>query len=276
MKRTCLRHQAVTPPAMAPRENRLDLAAPRANLVVSSPSEAIAVTEEAAPAPAPAAGDSGRQGTPEHERKQPDTVRPQRAHLTVDPPGETASQIPGVKPANHWTPSGALRQEVSTEETAAPPPDAVTVRPESAGKLEPKPELQPALAHEIKLEVSGGERRVEVRLSERAGEVRVAVRTPDGQLAGSLRENLPELATRLADTGLRSEMWRPAAPAAEEWRHTSQSPSGNLTQDADQQSKGNGGGAHGDGQRQNPQNSQEHKTQKEKGKDFAWLMSSLR
>jgi hypothetical protein len=150
------------------------------------------------------------------------------------------------------------------------------VRPESTGKVEPKPDLQPASAHEIKLEVAGGERRVEVRLSERAGEVRVAVRTPDGQLAGSLRENLPELATRLAETGLRSEMWRPAAPAAGEWRHTSQTPAGNPAQDADQQSKGNGGGAQGDSRQQNPQNSQEHKAQKEKGKDFAWLMSSLR
>jgi hypothetical protein len=194
----------------------------------------------------------------------------------VDSPSETPNQIPGSKSVNHWTPSGSLRQEVSPEETAAPPPDAVTVRPEATGKVEPKPDVQPASAHEIKLEVAGGERRVEVRLSERAGEVRVAVRTPDGQLAGSLRENLPELATRLAETGLRSEMWRPAAPAAGEWRHTSQTPAGNPAQDADQQSKGNGGGAQGDSRQQNPQNSQEHKAQKEKGKDFAWLMSSLR
>jgi flagellar hook-length control protein FliK len=117
---------------------------------------------------------------------------------------------------------------------------------------------------------------VEVRLSERAGEVRVAVRTPDGHLAGALRENLPELATRFAESGLRSAVWRPADSPVGERRHLAEMPAGSPAQDADSQSRGNGGDAQGDAQQRHQRNIHEPKTHKEKGKDFAWLMSSLR
>jgi hypothetical protein len=142
--------------------------------------------------------------------------------------------------------------------------------------MDAKAEVQAPSAHEIKLEVSGGERRVEVRLSERGGEVRVAVRTPDSHLAGTLRESLPELTTRFAESGLRSEIWRPAGTPAGETRHAAEATSGNLAQDAESQSRGNGGDPQGDGQQRQQRSFFEPKNDKEKGKDFAWLMSSLR
>ncbi|HTX34665.1 MAG TPA: hypothetical protein VME43_06580 [Bryobacteraceae bacterium] len=47
-------------------------------------------------------------------------------------------------------------------------------------------------------------------MTERAGEVRVTVHTSDADLAGSLRSDLPELLTRLRQSGFQAEAWRPA------------------------------------------------------------------
>jgi hypothetical protein len=189
---------------------------------------------------------------------------------------EGPAAVPEIKVASHWTLSGAPRTEAPREPAASP--DATPARPEEApaARMDAKAEVQPASAHEIKLEVSGGERRVEVRLSERGGEVRVAVRTPDSHLAGTLRDSLPELTTRLAEIGMRSEVWRPAGTPAAEPRHAAQTTSGNLGQDADQQSRGNGGEPPGDAQQRQQRSLPEPKSDKDKGKDFAWLMSSLR
>jgi hypothetical protein len=42
----------------------------------------------------------------------------------------------------------------------------------------------------------------------------VTVRTPDGDLAQSLRQHLPELSDRLAQTGVNSEIWHPGTAQA--------------------------------------------------------------
>lgn len=61
------------------------------------------------------------------------------------------------------------------------------------------------------------EPQVEIRVVERTGDVRVAVRTADSRLTSSLREDLPQLVSQLADRGYRAETWHPtaAAPAGE-------------------------------------------------------------
>jgi hypothetical protein len=129
---------------------------------------------------------------------------------------------------------------------------------------------------DIKLEVTGGERRVEVRLSERAGEVKMTVRTADAPLASSLRENLPALSARLAETGLKGEAWHPAASSAEDWRHNAKPSAGAASQDANAQPREQGREPQdGAGQRR-PKSAQQPIPLKEKGRDFAWLMSSLR
>ena len=203
----------------------------------------------------------------ERERKTAGEERGARTTSVVEPVADTG--IPSVRMATHTTQSeippgaqtAAVRQEAVPD--AAPATDNGPSRPEVKPEL--KPEIQPASAHDIKLEVSGGEQRVELRLSERGGEVRVAVRTTDSHLAGALRENLPELTTRFAETGLRSEIWRPSA-----------TPGGSHSQEGDSQSRGQGGNSQQDSEQRQARSSPEEKIHKEKGKDFAWLMSSLR
>ena len=41
--------------------------------------------------------------------------------------------------------------------------------------------------------------------------IRLAVHAPDRELAGALRERLPELVNRLEDAGFAAETWRPEA-----------------------------------------------------------------
>ena len=220
-------------------------------------------------------GDADRPATGDRDKQQPAPGRSPRPARTVDLHSEAAAAVPEVKVASHWAQSGPPPQDGAPEPAA--PPDAAAARPEEpAARTNAKPEVQAAAAHEIKLEVSGGERRVEVRLSERGGEVRVAVRTPDNHLAGTLRESLPELTARFAESGLRSEIWRPAGTPAGELRHAPETASGNLAQDAESQSRGNGGQAQGDARERQQRSFLEPKNDKEKGKDFAWLMSSLR
>jgi hypothetical protein len=208
-----------------------------------------------------------------HERKQPEAELPQTAPPD-DPHSAGAGDLPPLKPegyaAAEIAPRGqSMAEQSALKESAAPP--------QEAGRLEPKPGVASGVAREIKLELTGGDRRVEVRLSDRAGEVRVAVRTPDSHLAGTLRENLPELSTRLAETGMRSEVWRPAGSAAAEWRHTSSPQAGgNLAQDGESPSQGQGGHPQGNPRERRQPDFQEQPAPKEKGKEFAWLMSTLR
>jgi hypothetical protein len=147
------------------------------------------------------------------------------------------------------------------------------VRPIDVLPLEPPSEPKPAgAAHDIKLQVTGGPQRIEVRLTERAGEVQVAVRTPDSHLAGSLRENLPTLSARLAENGYRTEAWHPAAPNAE-WRRSAET--GNLTQDQNPQSGGQHHGQQSGDDPRRPKPPEAPMQRKEKGKEFEWLMSTL-
>jgi hypothetical protein len=235
---------------------------------------------EAAPLPpATAAAKVHERG---EEAVRPETAGPVRKHEDLDRSAqapeshaETMAGGPAVKAEPHLSHSVEPPREEPARQTAAP--DARPARPAEVSSIESKPETQKAAAREIKLEVTGGERRVEVRLSDRGGEVRVAVRTPDNHLAGTLRENLPELATRLAENGLRTEAWRPAGTSAVDWRHATEAPAGGTAQDRDSQSRGQGGSAQEDGGQRHPRHVQEQRpVHKEKGRDFAWLMSSLR
>ena len=237
------------------------------------------VPQSASTVAVPAKSEDTVRPAAEREREPLAAERSERAAPTAEPKPGTSEGHPPEKISGQWTQTGAqplqpdaVRQAEAPD--AAPATPSGPVRPEAKAEL--KPEIPAASARDIKLEVSGGERRVEVRLSERGGEVRVAVRTPDSNLAGALRENLPELTTRFGESGLRSEIWRPSAAQPGEWRHTAQTPAGNLAQEGDPQSRGQGGDAQRDAEQRQARSSQEQKIYKEKGKDFAWLMSSLR
>jgi hypothetical protein len=113
-------------------------------------------------------------------------------------------------------------------------------------------------------------------VTERGGDVHVAVRTPDTRLAGELREDLPALASRLEQSGFHAETWRPAAAGGQ---HFADPRAGATAQDAQGQSGQNGREQPRDPQEQNPkdpENPDNPSQPKEPGKDFAWLLSSLR
>jgi hypothetical protein len=115
---------------------------------------------------------------------------------------------------------------------------------------------------------------VEVRLMERGGEVHVAVRTPDTQLAGALRENLPSLSARLEQTGMRTESWHGGSDAASERRIQTAQPARGESADHQDRSP-----SHGREQRDNhprrPRAITEDQTNsKDKGKSFSWFMPS--
>jgi len=125
---------------------------------------------------------------------------------------------------------------------------------------------------EIQLQVGGG---VAVRVTERGGEVRVEVRSPDSQTANALRQELPSLATRLAESGVHASIWHPASASTG-------SPS-LAERSAPSNGEDAGGQQQGRQQRQSdrqPQDEQPEQTtpsaqSNSNRKDFQWLFTSL-
>jgi len=109
---------------------------------------------------------------------------------------------------------------------------------------------------------------------ERGGDVHVAVRTPDTRLAGELREDLPALATRLEQTGFRTETWHPAGGTERSAGRPAESASGTASQDAQGQSQ-QGGEQQRNPQQSEPKEPQASEQPKPDSKDFAWLLSAL-
>ena len=190
---------------------------------------------------------------------------------------EPTEHTAAAAPAGHME-SGETRvlptahTSVETARPTAPPDAPRSEAPRAVAETAPDPpRVNSNPARDIRLEVNGGEQRVELRLTERAGEVHVAVRTPDPRLAGQLRENLPVLTSRLEHAGFRTETWHPSAS-------TEQAADTGLRNSRAETA----GGEDGTGQRrddpQQPDAREQRKpqTSKEKGKQFAWLMSSLR
>jgi len=140
----------------------------------------------------------------------------------------------------------------------------------------------PAAARDIRLEIGGGDHRVEVRLMERGGEVHVDVRTPDTHLASTLREDLSALSSRLTESGFRTETWHPGASGAGEWHRQAEPSAGGTPQDPDSQQgqpgrdRQPGDRQPGDRQPQRQKVPEEQLNQEQKGKDFEWFISTLR
>lgn len=142
--------------------------------------------------------------------------------------------------------------------------------------LEPEaaPAKQTGPAREIRLELGAQDGRVDVRLTERAGELKVAVRTPDSHLAERLRADLPALSSRLEESGIRSETWRPPAAAATDWRNVHEDSSAGSAQTQDDQSRQQGREQQPEGEARRPRFTEEKDNPKEKGKDFEWFLST--
>jgi len=75
-----------------------------------------------------------------------------------------------------------------------------------AAPMETSAPPAPPSARQIDLTVpNDAGRQVDIRILQRGSDVQVTVRTPDGDLAQSLRHNLPELSATLSRNGLREE-----------------------------------------------------------------------
>ena len=198
----------------------LAAAEPGADRAVAQP-----VSDTAKPAPArepvgpaqPAAAPRKTPGAP-LKSAEPEGARAETAPLPAPSadPSAAAADLRGA------TPPPAAKPE---EPAVAPPTPHAPVSAVSAS-----PEPARSAAHDIQLQVSGPDRRVDVRLTERAGSVEVSVRTPDSRLAGSLRDDLPALAARLEQTGFRAQTWHPGASAAERRMEIAESDSSGAAQ----------------------------------------------
>jgi hypothetical protein len=173
-------------------------------------------------------------------------------------------------PAQH---PNEVRASQESEPAAPRKSEQTSQTPRSAAA--PDPPKPPAVARDIKLELSGStEHKVEVRLVERGGEVHLAVRTPDDRLAGEMREHLPLLSSRLEQSGFRADGWHAAGPTGSERRlevDSSSAQSGDTRERGERHSRGD----RDDTEQQRP-HSLEDPPRKKKGTPFEWLMSSLR
>jgi hypothetical protein len=169
-----------------------------------------------------------------------------------------ASQTPTAPGASAAIPAAAPSHAPSPGLDVSPPP---TDLPPTA-----------SAGHDIKIALNDNGQRVELRITERAGDIHVAVRTPDSQLATALRDDLPALSSRLQQSGLHSEMWRPGASAGGESKII-ETPNGNGASDSREQS---GGRREQEDPQQNPRNPQQTLNRKSDRKEFSWLFESIR
>jgi len=94
-----------------------------------------------------------------------------------------------------------------------PEPQAIAA-PELVIPELPKTSITPLGARDIRLDLNNGGQHVAVRVADAGGKVSIAVHTSDSSLAGTLRDDLPSLSTRLEETGLKAESWQTGAPPA--------------------------------------------------------------
>jgi hypothetical protein len=150
---------------------------------------------------------------------------------------------------------------------------AAADRQTPASSAGPEPEPAPRTpARDITLRLSEGDQRVDVRLVERQGAVHVEVRTPDAGLAGDLRRDLPSLAARLEQSGMRAETWR----GEPEGRRFSGSHSPAAEQDANAGQERQRSREGRDDQPRRSPHGEEQIDPKEERKEFEWFMSSHR
>jgi hypothetical protein len=231
-----------------------------------------ALPEAVASKPAPL-----RDNTPAPPEASPSTARQgpraEAAHEQEEPPPAQPDRQPGTGvPLRSQVPVTEATSVASRRAEAAESPQAA---PGAALDAEPAPTKPSSPAREIRLELATGEERVEVKLSEKAGEIKVAVRTVDSHLAERLRGDLPALASRLEQRGLRTETWQPSQTGGGDWRRpdeTAATNSGGTQEDASRQQ---GREQQREGEPRRPHMPKEEEQQlKDKRKDFEWFLSA--
>lgn len=224
-------------------------------------------------------------------RPEPATVAPPTAEVapkTVTSPKRNAPATPAAAAAS--PDKTAANVEVAPPESSRVVPVTAawvaparlqgeaqeTVAPRQTEIVEAAPPEVPktaTAAREIKLELNGGDQKVEVRLVDRGGDVHVAVRTADTHLAGALREDLPALSARLEQGGFRAENWHTGVAGPQDRQRTVETPAQGFTQDQQSRSGQERGQREG---REHPPRQPQNPQTKDDRKDFAWLFTSLR
>jgi hypothetical protein len=225
-----------------------------------APEETIAsekkISTDAAPARAP---------------RRTESETPQQPS-TSEPKVNAAARMPEIPAQEHQAfepPPLAPSQQVQTSPAAAPDPapEIAPTRPVEPVVAEPVHRNEPL--RDLAFRLEGGAEPVDVRLTERGGTVHVAVHTSDPELAGTLRQNLGELETKLDARGYQAGIVQ-NRPTAE---------TKNPGSDQGYSQQGSGGqafqGRQGDGSQRRRQNQRQDPAQREK-KEFSWIVSSIR
>jgi hypothetical protein len=153
----------------------------------------------------------------------------------------SAGAVGGMALAN----DGSKQASFETTAAAKPQTDAVA---DQFAVPEAKAAAPSTASHDIRVSIPderGGA--TEVRFVGNSNDVRISVRTPDADLAHTLRSNLNDLTQRLASNGIQTELWRPGAEQS-----FSQ---GGSQQPYDPNSSGGGNSSRGQQQQQQEQNS---------------------
>jgi hypothetical protein len=186
--------------------------------------------------------------------------------------GQTSGAAQALAPVAVNPDAGAVASPSASRSHGAA---TASASPQAASAAElasaPKPAAGGA-AREIHLELRDADARVNVRLVERAGGVQVDVRTPDSRLAASLRDDLPALAARLEQTGLRTDSWHDAPAAAAERARTTEATSTTSAESSENHSQREGG-------KNDPHDDQPPEKRPQQpsaeSKEFTWLYTSL-
>jgi hypothetical protein len=139
----------------------------------------------------------------------------------------------------------------------------------------PEPAPAAGAARDIQFRVNQGGQRVDVRLTERGGEVHVSVRTPDAQLAGSLREDLPVLSAKLEQSGFRAETWGPAMSTPPLHSGADETGFSNTPHDGQNPPPRQGGQEQQQAPPRRPKPSLAESATTSQRKDFSWHISQL-
>ncbi|MDR3700075.1 MAG: flagellar hook-length control protein FliK [Candidatus Sulfopaludibacter sp.] len=199
----------------------------------------------------------------EHPKKaEAAAATPDTAH--AEPATKTASQpltAPEARPSSR-TPESPRTEFVPAARVLAAAPLS-------------EPVSTPAGPKNVEMHFSVDEGRVQVHVAERAGEVRVAVHTPDANLAGALREELPQLTSRLEQSGFHAETWHgPTAGSAEGIRPGEPSPGSPRQDTPDSRQQNSGGQQQEEQQRRQPP--EEQAAARSGRGDFSWLFNAVR
>jgi len=236
----------------------------------SAPAPALIVPDAPVTAPKATEEDAGvrplsRVRRPEPAAEPGQDLSPESQDTLVDAPARAAAAASPI-PQRHEP----RLESASAEQAASRPAEPVQAPAERQSVVE-------SMARDIRFELAGAGRRVEVRLEERAGEVRVSVRTPDGALADTLRDHLPGLSARLEQSGLRADQWR----AADAFGGTRPLEMPGLAGGTASEGRQHQSGSRGDpapreqSGRQREPRGEGQSNRNQKGKSFAWLISSL-